>query len=390
MERVEPRAVQRQDLVGLVEGPQHRIAGARADVGRYGLAHARRGKAGVVEEAAAEKEVRGRAEDRHRPGLRQRAPLAPGQMDAMAEEAARAEQAVAFVDPEVILRLGVEGQGEVDLGPVLRQVGLDEGARRLGGQGLRHLHLRRGRGDREARRDRHMGAAPAVPGGEQGLRVVIGGLRGVAHPVGAVAVHHHLAADHPHSPRRGGGEIGLGRSGMRRAKGDTGRGALTQQLVEEGPGDARGMGRVGEPRFGREDIAVQPFEQLLAPGGHHLRLRQVDMGIDEARKQQVRAVVAERGTGGGQRGHRVMRADRCHPAVAHEDGAILVTGEGGGVLRACRLVEEPQDAAAQQKIGHGAGAPWQQRGKIAGSGTACQTKPPLEKHAGAASHSMRH
>lgn len=45
----------------------------------------------------------------------------------MPEQAPRAEQAIALVDPEVIPGLRVEGQGEVDLRPVLREMGLDEG-----------------------------------------------------------------------------------------------------------------------------------------------------------------------------------------------------------------------------------------------------------------------
>ena len=69
-ERIELLAVQRDHLVALVHGAQHRIVGAAADIGGGGdperlFAPA---KALVVEQAGAEEQVRGRAEHRHRAG----------------------------------------------------------------------------------------------------------------------------------------------------------------------------------------------------------------------------------------------------------------------------------------------------------------------------------
>ena len=169
LERVELLAAQGEDLVALVEGAQHRVAGAAADIGGDGAADALLAEADLVVEAAAEEEVGGRAEDGDRAGRGHRGGLAVGEVDRVAEEALRAEQAVALVDVEVVARLGVEREGEVDLVAVLREVGLHVQVGVLGDQRLGHRHLLRGRGDREARRDGVEGAALAVPAGDQPL-----------------------------------------------------------------------------------------------------------------------------------------------------------------------------------------------------------------------------
>ena len=250
----------------------------------------------------------------------------------MAEEAARPEQAVALVDVEIVARLGVERGGEGDLVAVLREVGLHIGVRVLGRQRLRHLHLRRRRGDGEARRHRDMRPALPVPGGDHRLGVVVARLRRVGDAVRRVAVHHHLAADHAHVAPRRLREEGLRRGAVHRAVGDGGGGAVAEELVEEAPGDAGGVLGVGELRLGGEGVGVQPVEQLRAPGADHLHLRHVDVGVDEARHQKMRAVVVHRRAGprlGRDLGRRTHRGDQ---PVADEDGAVRVVGVGGVVV----------------------------------------------------------
>jgi hypothetical protein len=61
------------------------------------------------------------------------------------------------------------------------------------------FELRFGRGRREARRERIHLAPVAVPAADQLGAVVVARLRGVAQELGAVAVHQHLAGDHPQS-----------------------------------------------------------------------------------------------------------------------------------------------------------------------------------------------
>ncbi len=66
------------------------------------------------------------------------------------------------------------------------------------------------------------------------------------------------------------------------AEDQSGGGAVAEQLVEEEGGDLIGMGLVGEGGFGGEDVAFEPFEQLLAMGGDAVGLGIVDVGVDEA------------------------------------------------------------------------------------------------------------
>ncbi|MCY1290582.1 hypothetical protein D9M70_397360 [compost metagenome] len=91
---------------------------------------------------------------------------------------------------------------------------------------------------------------------------------------------------------------------MHGAEHQRGGGAVAQQFLEEDAGDVGGMGLVGELLFGGEGIGVQPVQQLLAIGGDHAGLREVDMGIDEAGRDQGIAVFAHLDPGGqaGQQG----------------------------------------------------------------------------------------
>ena len=75
-------------------------------------------------------------------------------------------------------------------------------------------------------------------------------------------------------------------------------------------------GGIGEPPFRRKRISLQPLEQLRAVGGDDVDLRIVDMGIDEARQDQLTAIVVDRGAGEVRRrevGAIRLPAPRSHP-----------------------------------------------------------------------------
>ena len=57
---------------------------------------------------------------RHGPRLAHRVRLALGQMDAVAEQAVRAKQAVFRIDIRIVDRIGIEFAGEADLVVVFR------------------------------------------------------------------------------------------------------------------------------------------------------------------------------------------------------------------------------------------------------------------------------
>ena len=95
------------------------------------------------------------------PRRRQPLQFGLGKMDAMAEQRARPEQAVAVVDVGVARRLRVEPPGGRDLVVVLGEMGLHVAIGMLAREGARGLELCVGRGQREAGRDRVELAAPA-------------------------------------------------------------------------------------------------------------------------------------------------------------------------------------------------------------------------------------
>ena len=86
-------------------------------------------------------------------------------------------------------------------------------------------------------------------------------------------------------------EQGLG-AGQVHGRKDHRRGAaMGQQGVEEQRRRGLRESRVGVPGLGRKGVALKPVQELGAPGGDHVELRAVDVGVDETRHQQLAAAV---------------------------------------------------------------------------------------------------
>ncbi len=216
-------------------------------------------------------------------------------MDAVAEQRARPEQAVAVVDVGVALGPREQPPHRRDLVQGLAQMGLEIAVRMLRQQRARRLELGVGRGHRKARRDRVMVAAAAVPALQQRLGLVIAALGGIQQGGRRAPIHHHLAGDHAGAAALGAGEQRLDRLRMHRAV-DHRRGrAVAQQLVQEKARDALRMGRITELLLLDEGVFLQPVEQLGAVAGDHLGLRQMQVEVDQPRQDQLAAVVVDRG-----------------------------------------------------------------------------------------------
>ena len=71
------------------------------------------------------------------------------------------------------------------------------------------------------------------------------------------------------------------------------RGAMRDQPVEEYFRRRRGIGRIGIARLFRKGEAVEPVEQILSRRREHAVLREMDMGIDEARHDQAIAIIID-------------------------------------------------------------------------------------------------
>src|SRR5436305_204947 len=108
------------------------------------------------------------------------AELVFGQMDAMRQHGAPANQPVMIVNVEIVLALRKQLGGPCDLVAVLRDMRVHEHIRMLAPEAACGLELRRSAGTGEARRDRIEAAAAAMPACDQRPGVIVSLLRGVA------------------------------------------------------------------------------------------------------------------------------------------------------------------------------------------------------------------
>ena len=110
-------------------------------------------------------------------------------------------------------------------------------------------------------------------------------------------------------------------------------GAAAQQFIEEELGDVGGVFRVLEAALGRERVLLEPRQQPRRRRRDHVRLRIVDVRVDEARRDDLVAQVFDRRAG------RQRRRDLS--VVAHgDDAAVLERDDAVGVVhRARRAVE---------------------------------------------------
>ena len=205
------------------------------------------------------------------------------EMNAMPEQRARPEQAVAVVDVGVARGLRIKPARGRDLLVILGQMGLQVAVGMLAQQCAGRLELCLGRGQGEARCDRVVLPAPPVPVADQRLGLVVAPLGSVEQPCRRAAVHHHLAGDHPRVAAVAFGEERLGGFGSDGAIDDRRGRAVAEQLVEEEPGHPPGMGGIGELLLLDEGILLQPFQELLAVGADHLRLRENGCGCRSGR-----------------------------------------------------------------------------------------------------------
>lgn len=122
---------------------------------------------GQVEQAGADEQVGTGTVRQRRVLVRQAAAFAFGEMDAMGEHAAFADQAGAMIDVQVVLRLGKQLADPGDFLEVLRKMGVQVDAGILVQQARRRGQLLGRGGRREARGDRVLQAPVAVPALDQ-------------------------------------------------------------------------------------------------------------------------------------------------------------------------------------------------------------------------------
>ncbi|RMS18337.1 hypothetical protein ALP75_201291 [Pseudomonas syringae pv. actinidiae] len=125
-----------------------------------------------------------------------------------------------------------------------------------------------------------------MPAFDQRLAVGVAGFWRIDQIIRCVAVHHHLASDHAQIKRLRRTEKRLHRFFVHAAEHQRRGGAVAQQFLDE---DVRHLGRmlgVGELAFAGEGVGVQPVQQLLTIRADHAGLRQVNVRVDEAWRDQ--------------------------------------------------------------------------------------------------------
>ena len=168
---------------------------------------------------------------------------------------------------------------------------LHEGTRQLRQQFARQLQLRFRRRDGEARRHRVPQPALAMPCGVKFLRLARARFGIVLNVRNGVAVHHRLAGDERHVAGFGSREKCFGTGLVNGAEGHGRRGAVLEQTIEENSCCRLRIGLVAVSALFRKGEAHEPVEQVLAGRGKHPVLREVDVGIDEARHDDHVAIV---------------------------------------------------------------------------------------------------
>ena len=214
----------------------------------------------------------------------------------MREHRPRPDQPEAVVHVEIVGGVGKAPGDGGDLAVVLGEVGVHQHVGMRGDQRARLGELRVGRGQHEARRHRIAEPAAPPPARDQRLGLGTAALGRVAQGRRA-GVHQHLARNDPHVPRACRLEQRVDRLRMDGREHQRAGGAVAQQLVAEEAGDRIGVGAVREACLLREDVAVEPFQQLLAMGGDAVGLRVVDMGVDEAGNDRLARPVCDVGFG---------------------------------------------------------------------------------------------
>ena len=257
-----------------------------------------------------------------------------------------AQQAEMRVNVEVGRLRRIKRRDPGDFGRVLRDMGLHVRTGRLAPKRGGRLELRGRRRGGESRRDRVREPIAMMPARDQCLALVVAARRGVEQVGGRMAVHQHLARDHPHAAPLRILEQRIDRRGMDRAENGRRRDAVAQILVEIARGNRSRVVDVGVARFRRKRARGEPFQQRLAAGADDRQLRIVHVRVDEAAADQRITVVRDRRIRRKARRDLVSRAAIDDAAVRHRDDRIALVAPHGARVGGERIAGKGKECAA--------------------------------------------
>ena len=185
-----------------------------------------------------------------------------------------------------------------------------------------------------------------MPFGNQRLRLLVAAFGGVEQRVRRVPVHHHLAGDHAQVPPFGLCEEGRDADRMRGAVDARRGGAVGRERVEEEARRDVGDLAVAIADFLGEGVFLEPLHQLGAEGGDHLRLRQMQMRVDEAGHHEIGPVVDDRDGRRQPPDQRRRLADFAYDPLVDDDEPVLDEADGRRLARLGRVRIEPEKSPA--------------------------------------------
>jgi len=139
----------------------------------------------------------------------------------------------------------------------------------------------------------------------------------------AVTIHEHLPGDRAQAELVGFLEQYVDRLRMNRAVNRRGGHAVAEALREKDSRDFARMPAVAKALLGDEGISLEPVEELRSAGADDRRLREVDVAVDESRRdQRILAEVLDARAARKPRADLSRRADLGDPAVGDDDDRV--------------------------------------------------------------------
>jgi hypothetical protein len=143
---------------------------------------------------------------------------------------------------------------------------------------------------------------------------------------------------------------GISRLLVNRAVDERRRRAAREQLVDEKARRVLRDGGIAEAALGRERVRVEPRQQPRRRRRDHVRLREVDVRIDETGDDQLVAHLDHLRSGRELRRNARMRARRDDMSVFDDQKPVFV--EDGRVGRLRRIAVERQQLRAISRLSH--------------------------------------
>ncbi len=147
-------------------------------------------------------------------------------------------------------------------------------------------------------------------------------------------------------------EIGVNALRMHRAIGNSRRCAVTDQFVQKALCDKFRVLLIGKFLLCHECIGVEPFEKIGGIGRNNLRLRIMDMRIDEAGQDEMWPMIGNLYVAACFSAYLGIISEARDAAIFDKHSTIFDIAIGLTVIQTLRFVTKGQHAATDEKFAH--------------------------------------